>query len=173
MDDETLRQVFMYDGWWQFEEGFESFQEETDESSIKIISSVQPTDRSYAVVSLDTGQNMLNTFRVSRTGTYNIEFFGALSKTIDRKNTDISKAVKMYVNSEEINVSNMTETNCREYGIWYYCTYGAEVDLDKGKHTLMMKSLSKQILLDKFRMFRNLPTKESYDIKIVDVVTEA
>ena len=172
MNEDELRRTFMYDGWWQFEEDFESFQEDTGESDIKIISSARPTDRSYAVVSLNAGQDISSAFRVSRTGKYNVEFLGALSKTVDGNAMNPNETIEVFVDNKRLDIGQMTESDCSEYGIWHYCIYGAQVELGKGKHTLTMKSLSGQVLLDKFRMFRRLPIQEEYDIKIVDIVTK-
>lgn len=171
MSNEQLQRTFAYDGWWQFEENFDASQEEPGESSIKIISSARPTDRSHAVVSLSVGQKISNTFLVSQSGQYNIEFFGALSRIRNKGGMDIENTVKMYVDKKELNIHNVTKMDCRDSGIWRYCTYGAKVNLTEGSHILTMKALSEQILLDKFQAFRVLPVEKEYAIKIVDVVT--
>lgn len=169
MNNEQLQKTLSYDGWWQFEEGMQTAMDiSADSSEIEILSSVHPTDRSHASLRLHAGQGVSNRFRVGQTGTYDVEFLGALSKELNNKKTEIQNAIEVYIDGIRRDVNINLTSGCTRYNSWQYCLRGARVNLTAGIHTITIKAVANQIFLDKFKVTRSLPLVNSYDVEITE-----
>ncbi len=162
---DELKNDLQYDGWWQFEENYIVIQDEDED--IQNLSSNKPTDRSYGVVSLkDTGDKIKNKFLVDHSGNFYIEILGSTGE-VGKSTYSYLKNIKVYIDDVLVEIDKGEDDSCFEVGRRYYCSYFANVSLQKGAHTLSVESINKGFVrLDKFRIFREFEVKDSYSVTI-------
>jgi peptidoglycan/xylan/chitin deacetylase (PgdA/CDA1 family) len=163
---EELGNILNYNTWWQFEEGFE-INKDID-NDIVIRSSINPTDSSYAIVSLsDKEDKITNKFVVSKKASYTIEVFGSTGNIDgDNKYSNLDN-IRVYIDGNLHQIEKGGLNDCVLLGDWYYCNYYLYTSLNEGAHTISIEALSHNIKLDKFRVFRTVKAQTAYDIVII------
>lgn len=159
-EQKTLEEIdreLGYNGWWQFEEGYEVASDY--DGDVKTRSSIKPTSSSYATVSLpDPGDSITNKFIVSRDAIYTVEFLA--TKGVNVMIDDKGYSAEM-IDEECIDISENGEK---------YCMSKFSAQLTEGAHTITVKSVSKKVRVDKFRMYRQGESKKSYSVVLSEHV---
>lgn len=163
---EELENTIGYDTWWQFEEGYRIDRNKND--TIRVLSSYKPTDSSYAIVDLgDVGNQISNKFIVSKDDRYNIEIYGVVNKD-DITQYSSEGMIDLSIDGVSQKLKSGSGSECQLHKGKYYCPYETFVDLEEGQHIISVKAKQMGVYIDKFRMYRNVPMKSSYDIKITE-----
>ncbi|MBT4403029.1 polysaccharide deacetylase family protein [Candidatus Falkowbacteria bacterium] len=164
---EKLEKSIGYNNWWQFEEGLRINRDNDDD--IKTMSSIHPTDNSYAVVRLaDQGDQISNKFIISKDGVYVIEIYGTVN-TENLSKYASTDTVKMYIDGIWRRIYNEIEEECTVYKKQYYCFYKVPISLKKGVHTISVEANEMNVKMDKFRIYRSIKTQNSYNIEIKEL----
>ncbi len=161
---EELWKEIGYNNWWQFEE---DYQVDVDrDGDIQILSSHDPTDNSYANVSLrDPSDAISNKFIVSRDAEYTIEVYG----TVNNRNIarySFSPMMNIYVDGEKLAIEKNENEECNVYKGQYYCFYNVTVSLNEGEHFISIKSVQEDTKVDKFRMYRLGQVNDEYALNV-------
>lgn len=148
-----------YDGWWQFEEGFESLNDKN--SNIRELSLNQPNKQSYGSVFLeDDGDAIMNSFILENTGTYIIDIFASTSALSE------TEGFKAIIDQLEVTVNKDLTQDCVKVGEDNYCHYLIQRTLYEGEHFLTVINIEGKTLLDRFRINRLISPHTTYSIKI-------
>lgn len=160
-----LEKVVGYNSWWQFEEGYRV--DNDSGRSIRVLSSYDPTNNSYGVVDLaEVGDRISNKFIVSQDGTYTIEVF-VTANTDNNQSYSDNNTVEIFIDGTPQRVAKSTDLDkCLIHQKQYYCGYSVSAYLEKGPHTISMRSRVDGVKLDKFKMYRSIDTRKSYKISI-------
>jgi len=157
-----------YNGWWQFEEGYRHDNENIN-NTIRTLSSVDPTENSFAVVHMeDINDQVSNKFIVSKDSDYMIEVYGT-ANTDNVPSYAFEPTISIYVDNNEIKTYENKEKECELYEEQYYCFYNVPVNLEKGEHVLSIKAQQRNINVDKFRIYRPMEVKNSYSVNIKEL----
>lgn len=162
LDPKELQKVVGYNSWWQFEEGYKVNKD--NGQKIRELSSYDPTDNSYGVVDLnDVGDSISNKFIVSADGSYMIQSFLTVNTSGSQNYSE--DTVDIFVDGLlQKNIKDINAEKCSIYRNQYYCGYSVYSKLSKGIHVLTIESKIKGIKLDKFKMYRSLPTQDQYAV---------
>ncbi|MCK5588981.1 MAG: heparinase II/III family protein [Candidatus Pacebacteria bacterium] len=162
-----LEESIGYNTWWQFEEGYRI--DRNYDNRVRTLSSVRPTDSSFASVFLEKiGNKISNKFIVSKDSDYVIEVFGTVNVKNLFRYTNVD-TIKIYIdNVLQRNKKNLTE-ECVLHKEQYYCFYNVSVSLKEGLHTISIEANQKNVKVDKFRMYRPMNTQNSYNLKITEL----
>ncbi len=164
---EQLKKSIWYNTWWQFEEGFKF--DFNFENKSKVLSSYKPTDNSYAVVALSSiGDKISNKFIVNHDSEYYIEFIVSFK---ENEESSLDNLIKVYVNDKNQEIRKVDD-ECYEARKRTFCVHNVKTNLKKGVNVISMESLSKSVLLDKFRVYRLLKSKSSYSADIEEFKKE-
>ena len=160
---EELVDILGYNTWWQFEEGFEVVSDFDDD--IKIRSSIDPTETSYAVLSLaDSGDEILNKFITREDADYIIEIV-ASNGTSD---AGVSEGHFFKVEIDKMGYDFILDSDsCTVFDKRFYCSYKGAVNLKEGAHIMSVASLQNNLKIDKFRLYRELETEKTYEMEVV------
>jgi peptidoglycan/xylan/chitin deacetylase (PgdA/CDA1 family) len=163
---EELKKSIWYNNWWQFEEGYHV---DAGDSDVRVLTSVIPTETSFAVVNFEKADAQIsNKFIVSQDAKYVIEIFGIVNKA-ESTTYSSNETMSIYVDDVKKEVKNNNDSECTLYGGHYYCFYNVAVDLAEGEHVLSVKVNKDNINLDKFRIYRPIEAKKSYDVTIKEL----
>lgn len=157
--NEEIRKDIGYNGWWQFEEGNSTLNDLN--SNVRVLQGVAPMEQSYAVVSLvDAGDINENMFLLENDGEYTVDMFAM---------NDASDGIGMatFIDDKEYKVLKDSTQSCLLYkGKSLYCHYFVKADLSAGKHKLGVMNKVGQTNLDRFRIFRSVPIKSEYRVRM-------
>jgi peptidoglycan/xylan/chitin deacetylase (PgdA/CDA1 family) len=163
---EDLKQAIGPTGWWQFEEYPILHDQDND---IKLRSSSPPTPSSWAIMILtDPTDSVTSQFKVSGDGQYTIGVFGVTAKggaTSPYQDLDHFK-----VNLDGMPVSNEPGqvSDCTPQTDSFYCEFYIRAYLEKGNHTITVEATTENVIVDKFRVFREMNPTNLYSLQITE-----
>ena len=163
---EELGRSIGYNTWWQFEEGYKINQ--TNGDSVRSLSSVEPTDTSFATVVLeDSGNKISNKFIVSKTAEYVLEIFGTVNVR-NFPNYDRRPTMNIYIDDVKRELQRGDSTECNLYKKQYFCSYNVTVQLEEGEHIISTEAAQRNVKVDKFRMYQPKEVEGSYNIEMTE-----
>ena len=162
-----LEKSIGYNNWWQFEEGYRV--DNDSNNSIRTLSSVHPTDNSYAVVNMeDVGDKISNKFIVSKKAEYVIEIFGTIN-TEESPEYSNANTMNVYIDGVSRKIKRGDGGECVLYQKNYYGFYNVFVNLKEGPHTISIEAAQRNVNVDKFRMYRPIKIQNSYNLTITEL----
>ena len=165
----TFDQIYKdlaYNTWWQFEENYKV--ENGISSDVRALSSINPTNTSHGVISLEKINTMMSTpFILSRTGDYYLEI---VSSKTDSSLTRMGEQYSLKIDERAIPL-NVDTASCTKSGKISFCSHIGRLHISAGKHELIIQSKKKSVYLDKFRLYREITPQKTYNLEIIETTT--
>ncbi len=127
------------------------------------------TSKTYEIVELpNRGDSISNKFLLANEGKFTLEIFASTGE-VGKGEYSYLKNIEITIDGQPVSLRAGNKKECRSLSNRYYCPFSLQIDLKVGKHLITtVNKYSRFLRLDKFRIFRELPLKESYKLHIIE-----